>query len=290
MERIDFEKQKRVDYIDIYRSFGIIFMIMGHIDYGEKFDFFIHAFHIPMFFWISGFFFKHKLKVELSFRQFVIKKQKTLLIPYCVFGAGHYFYWLTYNDFSIKPLLHVFSINTRGLPICGALWFLTSLFFTDITFFLIDRYIENNILKTIIVCVISFCGNIIGIIVPFTLPFALSTSFVGVGLYYLGYLTKLHEENKVVHKLMNLSWLSNSILAIITSCLIFSNGYINMRLDMYSVIPLFWINVLLSVIVGMNFSRLIYRVIKNNLISRWLIEIGKNGITYVCLKQIVILL
>lgn len=44
----------RINYIDIFRSFGIIAMIMGHIGFGQAFDYFIHAFHMPMFFdfWI----------------------------------------------------------------------------------------------------------------------------------------------------------------------------------------------------------------------------------------------
>ena len=42
-----------MDYIDIYRAFGIILMVMGHIGFGGKFDKFIHAFHMPMFFFIS---------------------------------------------------------------------------------------------------------------------------------------------------------------------------------------------------------------------------------------------
>ena len=42
-------RKSRMDYIDIYRAFGIILMVMGHIGFGGKFDKFIHAFHMPMF-------------------------------------------------------------------------------------------------------------------------------------------------------------------------------------------------------------------------------------------------
>ena len=51
-------RKSRMDYIDLYRAFGIILMVMGHIGFGGKFDKFIHAFHMPMFFFISGFFYK----------------------------------------------------------------------------------------------------------------------------------------------------------------------------------------------------------------------------------------
>ena len=63
----DSTQNTRIDYIDIFRSFGIILMVMGHIGYGKAFDLFIHAFHMPMFFWISGYLFSYKAKEEISF-------------------------------------------------------------------------------------------------------------------------------------------------------------------------------------------------------------------------------
>lgn len=56
----------RLDYIDVFRSLGILAMIMGHIGFGGRFDYFIHAFHIPMFFFISGFFIEKKVVVLVS--------------------------------------------------------------------------------------------------------------------------------------------------------------------------------------------------------------------------------
>lgn len=50
--------EQRLDYVDAFRGLGIIAMVMGHIGFGEIFDHFIHAFHMPMFFFISGFFYR----------------------------------------------------------------------------------------------------------------------------------------------------------------------------------------------------------------------------------------
>ena len=46
---------RRIEYMDIFRGIGIILMIMGHIWFGQIFDTFKAAFHMPMFFIISGF-------------------------------------------------------------------------------------------------------------------------------------------------------------------------------------------------------------------------------------------
>lgn len=284
-------KSSRIDYIDVFRSIGIILMVMGHIGFGETFDFFIHAFHMPMFFVISGFFYKPKSSEELPIGQMILKKSKSLLLPYVVFGAGHYLFYVLLNTHRgipvrLDPLIHLCSTNTIGLPICGALWFLTALFFTDLIFFLLDRYIRNKVLFVIIVIGISLIGNFANIIFSFTLPFALSASFVGVGLYFIGYC--LARSDKKYGFLKNMSWLHNVLLSILTIVLIFVNGYINMREGTYAIIPLFWLNSVLSTLVILNFSRLVYPFIEQNIMGRWLCGIGKCSIVYVCLNQIII--
>lgn len=45
----------RLEYIDILKGIGIILMIMGHIGFGGIFDFYIHAFNMPLFFFVSGY-------------------------------------------------------------------------------------------------------------------------------------------------------------------------------------------------------------------------------------------
>ena len=82
--------ENRLDYIDIYKGIGVILMVMGHIEFGKTFDHFIHAFHMPMFFFISGYLYKHKTKDELSFVSFMINKARALLIPYVAFGIFHF--------------------------------------------------------------------------------------------------------------------------------------------------------------------------------------------------------
>lgn len=279
--------------MDVFRSFGILLMIMGHIGYGSIFDYLIHGFHMPMFFWISGYFFKHKSKEEQSFSAFVLKKAKSLLLPYFIFGTAHFVLvagisYIKSRTVDFSPLLHLLSDNTEGLPICGALWFLTALFFAEILFFLIDRYITGEIRKAIIVFAIALFGNISKKILPFSLPFALCQGFVGLGFLFIGYQFRNNCKQKIIERLMNLSWLPTCVLGVLTILLIFLNGYVNMRTGTYAMIPLFWINVVLAIIVGYNLSKLIYPIIKNNFLGKYLVSVGRNSIVYVCLNQIAI--
>ena len=54
------DENLRIEYIDLFRGIGILLMIMGHIEFAPRFDHFIHAFHMPMFFFVSGYFFNGK--------------------------------------------------------------------------------------------------------------------------------------------------------------------------------------------------------------------------------------
>lgn len=184
---------------------------------------------------------------------------------------------LVLDGFSFTPLIHLFTINTDGLPIAGALWFLTALFFADIIYFLIDRW---NI-KWIIIPLV-FIGSFADQVLPYQLPWALSASFVGLGLYWFGEMSKKYEDK--LEKLLNMNWWQILFVGMGTSGLIFINGYVNMRVGTYAFFPLFWINALLSIYLGISISKLICKTEKIALLT----SIGRNSIVYLCLNQIVI--
>lgn len=79
--RQDCNLQTRIGYIDLLRAFGIIVMIMGHVGFGDLFDKWIHVFHMPMFFIISGYFYKSDWLVT--------RRIRTLLLPYLSIGILH---------------------------------------------------------------------------------------------------------------------------------------------------------------------------------------------------------
>ena len=270
---------KRINYFDVFRGLGIICMVMGHIGFGGVFDHLIHAFHMPMFFFVSGFFYKDNDSIGKRIQ----KKAKALLIPYLFFGIAHYVVYLlmqivTNSDLKIEPLLRLFTINTDGLAIAGALWFLTALFITDIFYSILDRHRAKWIIIPLILI-----GSFTDQYLPYPLPWALSAAFVGLGLYYLGEYVK-NNELKFRH-LLNMNWAMIIVVGLVTAVLVFLNGYINMREGKYAIIPLFWINALLSIFVGISISKKVCKL--ENV--EWIKSIGKNSIVYVCLNQITIL-
>lgn len=74
--------KRREEYIDIYRGIAVMFMVFGHVQLGTGYDYYIHAFHMPMWFFVSGWFFKDKGN---SITTVCVDKAKKLIIPYLFF-------------------------------------------------------------------------------------------------------------------------------------------------------------------------------------------------------------
>ncbi len=299
--QVEASYRAREEFMDIFRGLGIIVMIMGHISngFGDKFDYFIHAFHMPMFFFVSGYFFRSCQNESPKVLDYIYKKVKTLIVPYIFFGLFHYIIWLIFIwDNSVidfyNPLLHLISYNTFGLPIAGALWFLTALFGTNIIYFFIESYVNNSVIKDIIVIMISLLGNITNFFFPddwlYKLPFAFDASLVGCGFFHIAYTLK-SEEKGIRKRIFNFSPMEQLGGAIICVILIFTNDSVNMRTGEYGIIPLFWVNAIWAIILGINLSKDIIKLKKCpliNYLTTKLAEIGKNSIIYLGMNQLII--
>ena len=279
----------RLDYVDVYRALGIILMVMGHIGFGDIFDHFIHAFHMPMFFILSGFLYNTEKNATISIKQFVKKKAKALLIPYLAFSLIHIPVWLILEGFSYEPLLNLLLFSTKELPVADALWFLVALFVADITYFLLRRFIKNKFIFHGCVVVISVTGCLIKPLLSVVLPFALGPAMVGLGLFDIGCSIRSAKNKWIFPKLLDLKWYFWIVLTLGTSALIFLNGYINMRSEKYAIVPLFFVVSMLSFFVLITLSKFICKIFGKTIICSWLKSIGENSIVYVCTNQVVII-
>lgn len=284
----------RVGYIDSLRGFCIILMVLLHIQYMEvnKFSFYAHAYHMPIFFIVSGCFFK---PVKCSFNEilsFLRKKAVSLLIPYVFAFVVHYLLWLIVKRNSIEdvlsPLMSFVSFNHDGLPVCQAIWFLTALFFAELIFCFLS-FIKNKYVRITLIVIISLLGCVTRKLGLFVMPFSISQAFVGVGLLEIGYVFN-NTENKIFEKLKNLNLAVSILLIAVNAVMIFFNSSVNMRIMKYGIIPLFWINCFVSFVAFYNFFKCLDSV-KNKPLSIMLNElryIGKNSIIYLLFNQVVI--
>lgn len=273
-------KYNRITYIDLYKSIGIILMIMGHVGFGNLFEKCIHAFHMPLFFFISGFLFKGNNR---SFNQVLKKKTKTLLIPYIMWGVISLGIYFSFKGFDIGCIRIFLWDNTRGIAISGALCFLTALFIADLIFFFVEKIVKKIYIKISIYISLS----IIGILFPktaFLVPFALCPAMVGTGFMAIGFYYKKINEKIEKSLLLSNSALLNVVFVIFGELVAQINITVNMRTSTYGNCFLFYVSSIMICIGLLNFSKWIDKKMK----IKFLLTIGENSIIFVCANQLVI--
>lgn len=275
---------KRIDYVDVFRGIGIIFMILGHMSFvTPHFDHYIHAFHMPMFYFASGLFFKTNLRITTYLK----KLTRQIILPYVFFATIFSFIVVFRGEDTLQNVLsQVLTINNNGFPIAGALWFLTSFYFSQVILYILKKKINDDIVLTPIVVLALIVGINFSKLFATRLYLSLDTSFVGLALIFLGYIVKKYN---LLERLTSDRIGLTIILFLINCFLIMKTSYVNMRADIYPSTILFLINAVMSFLVYLNTSKIIINYLSKTKFKKMLTVMGKNSIVSLCLNQFVIL-
>ena len=264
------EKNQRITYIDYIRAFCIILMIMGHIGFGSVFSLWIHAFHMPIWFFISGYF----CKINRSLKEYAVKKIKNILVPYFIFAVIYIFVFrVLEKQWCWEGILFP---NKIQVPINGAIWFLPAFFITDLICYLSFKFLPRLSAVALLACV-----GIIGSFSIICLPFSCDSALVGSGFFLCGFLCR-----KYLRKLLELSVGKTIILGIASNIVIFINSNVNMRENIYGIVPLFWLAALSMIVFLFN----IFIIIMNTKENKFFKYIGQNTIIFICTNQLILFL
>ena len=191
-------RQSRVEYFDIAKGIAILCVILAHFPVPEIPDLLSRicfSFHMPLFFLVSGYFFRDK-----AFPEFLFGKAKQLLIPYliCLIGViGSSVFWNIFlqREVSIEQSILKWiwaglygSGNAYTEPFwiesIGAIWFLLALFWAlFLLYFCLKR--KNPLIWIVIAVLIGFYTK-----EYFWLPFSIQSSLICVIYLYIGYQLK----------------------------------------------------------------------------------------------------
>ncbi len=75
--------KNRIEWIDTAKGIGLLCVILGHLHI-PYLSAWIYTFHIPLFFFLSGCVFNGQ---KYSFKEYFIRRFKSLIVPYFVLGA-----------------------------------------------------------------------------------------------------------------------------------------------------------------------------------------------------------
>lgn len=278
---------KRIEWIDTAKGIGIICVILGHLQAPGLFPF-IYSFHIPLFFFLSGYLFNDKI----GFKELLKRKSKSLLLPYVVLGLPLVALSLLVEEkeVSLKVVsdyLVKFVLQQRMYVI----WFLTCLFVLEILCFFINMFISKKTIQLIIELLLC-----IGILLFYkkggnSFIWNIDISIMAMPFYTLGMIFKEKQLLKVLSKkriitiLIFVFWIIGTII----------NGRIfGTVLDMYNnvygnIIITYSVSVLgiVSICYLCNYfsNRFIVFIGRNSLIFfAWHVSICFRIIDYVCNK------
>lgn len=139
---------KRDDSVTISKAIGIILMVIGHSGLGGHLTSFIYLFHMPLFFFLSGYCFKENY--IYSPKVFFKKRIEGVYFPYIkwaiLFLLFHnifekcYFYSDTYSVGQYLKHLTTIVLAMKGEEqLLGGFWFLNTLFWGAVIFFVIKK-------------------------------------------------------------------------------------------------------------------------------------------------------
>lgn len=140
--------KRRIAYLDIARGIGMILVVVGHVEYVDStLRLFIAAFHMPLFFLISGILIWEKQEEEGKFIELVKRKLRSIMLPYVVFSLLSFA--IEGGRIAIKGLDQwevVFRQLFQSLCLQGVstLWFLPALFMSELFFVLIRKKFKNS--------------------------------------------------------------------------------------------------------------------------------------------------
>ena len=140
--------KKRNVYIDILRAIAILLVIVGHIPYptfSPILHKFIYAFHIPLFFFVSGMTLSFQDYSKFNFKQMLAKRFHRIYLPYLLWGII-----LAFPNFSLVTIPKIIYGTHQSIASVtnSSLWFLPVLFLSliilDLIFVTLTKRKKQN--------------------------------------------------------------------------------------------------------------------------------------------------
>ncbi len=188
------QDSNRINWIDMAKGYGIIAVFIGHMVQNSPLGLFVYSFHLPLFFFISGYLFKEGDGLGV----FLKKKCRSILLPYftlgllVVFCDAFYPLFFSGRHFSTRHLLlelykgfKTFLIQERY----STLWYLAVLFGVNILMYLVCR-IKNQALQAIVVAALFVGAMIYYRLGGGELPWDVDAAFPALLFFWAGYYVK----------------------------------------------------------------------------------------------------
>lgn len=276
--------KQRLVYIDLLRGYAIFLVILGHCwKINAIVNDLILAFHMPLFFFMSGFLFRYRKAYDKKGISFIVNKFKQLLVPYFVFELINFGISLVIRPYYKNALSETLAlqsiflcINNEGYEglMNNRLWFFEALFVAECLLYfvckLLKDYKKENKYYYVLVSIVCFVGSFgMQVILDKRLPFTMDIAVMALAYMCLGYATvELVERYRASSKKLYAVVLFFSFLVLLL-CTI-SNEPVLMYLNQYGNYLLFIMGSFAGIAFSVTFVFLIMPIKKNYHIVMWL--------------------
>lgn len=204
-------KNTRITYVDTAKAIAIFLTILSHSGLNDHpINQFICSFHMPLFFFLSGWIQKDKkISGIKEWMKYILRKIYTLVIPFILYSL----IWADGSDVSIyKYILYgtIFSLNKVKSK--GTMWFLTCMFSATIIYQIIiniKNSIKNKKIKYLVLGSILVICAVISSYFNFNrmpnlgMPFNINIALSAVVIMFAGnYISKLYNVCKNKFKIL----------------------------------------------------------------------------------------
>lgn len=280
--------------LDITKAIGIILMVMGHLHFSEDvFDKYIYAFHMPLFFIVSGMLFNQ----DKTLKNTIISRTKALLVPYVVFGGVYSAIsivksMLAGEEDALVPTLKIFFLYpVNSVPYESALWFLPTMFITSVTYTVL-RKMMNLKWTTVVTVAVGVFGFVYPHLTDVRLPWGIDTALVALLFFHTGCLMK---RCNLVERIKALRRKSTWLLLVLTAAvfalnifMVFMNDKVNQRKVEYGNPLLAYVNAVAGTVLCIMVAVLIDCLLPASKFKALLCRISEVSIVFICINHNVI--
>ena len=282
--------QHRVIWIDYAKAIGIYSVVLGHaLSYSIVSEAtarnFIYIFHMPLFFFISGYLFKPNK--ETSFKTHFTKDVLSLFIPYISLNVLAFILLLPLLFFiHIDIGNKIFQFLTgQGHAPAGPAWFLLCLFGVRIiAFWVLKQKIQIILSFVLFSCIIAY-------FLPFHLYWCIDVVFMAFPIFAIGHLSKRVATLEITlsKKSMTYKYAVFIISLTLTVAITSLQGSVSMYSRAFGQTPaLFYPGAFVGILMIVSFCSLFKndKMLVRNLSSGTIVIMGLHGILYIYVNHL----
>lgn len=246
---IDTVKKGRLEWIDFAKGIGIYLLVLGHMpSLPSLFTNWIYSFHMPLFFFLSGYVFKE----SRSYKETIQKSFKNLIFPYLcydfIFLLLDILFWGMRSEIVQADISNI----KCGQGSFGVIWFLLAMFWVQLIFGILSR-INFEWVKNFIIILFVILGYTLSLLLHHEL-YKIITAMVALGFFSIGnYIKKVNLNYRVNSLSLFIIMLNVSIFLSVLNYKLYGTR-IEMSGAIYNNIIITYINAVAGIFIVVRFS------------------------------------